>query len=154
LHHGYFDEATRRARYQRNLPLLMRDVAKYPNERPLNKFLWLRDIAQSIQFDAERNGHRPEHLEQAYQGIKLMEQIADMPQIKMISDAMPYYSLCVATTGGGFDAEVTLHTVHAAAPDLAATSNLKGRFHSRDFYLKVLNKLSQETTKHYEDRHL
>lgn len=154
LHHGYFDEETRRARYVRNLPLLKRDRAQYPTERPLNQFLWLRDLAQGIQFDAERMGPRPEHLAQAAEGIKIMEQIADMPQLKMITDAMPYYSLCVATTGGGFDADISFQTRHSAAPDLAVNSSIKGRFHSRDFYLKLVNKFSQESTKHYEDRYL
>lgn len=154
LHHGYFDEETRRARYERNLPLLMKDVAKYQNDRPLNKFLWLRDIAQSIQFESERTGPRPEHLERAAQGIRLMEQIAEMPQLKMISDAMPYYSLCVATTGDGFDAEMTMQVRHHAAPDLASNLSLKGRFHSREFYARLITKFSQESTKHYEDRYL
>jgi len=154
LHHGYYDEATRRERYHRNLPLLMRDVAKYQSSRPLNKFLWLRDIAQSIQFDAERRGSQPEHVAQAMQGIRLMEEIAEMPQLKMISDAMPYYSLCVATTGGGFDAEVSMKTLHSAAPDLAVDTSVRGRFHDRKFYLKIVNKFSEEMTKHYEDRYL
>lgn len=154
LHHGYYDEGTRRDRYHRNLPLLMRDVAKYQNSRPLNKFLWLRDIAQSIQFDAERRGPQPEHAQKAMQGIRLMEEIADMPQLKMISDAMPYYSLCVATTGGGFDAEVSMKTLHSAAPDLAVDTSVRGRFHDRKFYLKIVNKFSEEMTKHYEDRYL
>ncbi|MCX8113670.1 MAG: glycosyltransferase [Burkholderiaceae bacterium] len=154
LHHGYFDEETRRARYERNLPLLQRDIEKYPDSRPLNKFLLLRDIAQGIQFDAERRGPQPQHVEQAKKGISLMEQIVEQPQMKMISDAMQYYSLCVATTGGGFDAEISMRTLHGSAPDLAVTSNIKGRFHSRDFYMKVLHKLSQESTKQYEDRYL
>jgi glycosyltransferase involved in cell wall biosynthesis/2-polyprenyl-3-methyl-5-hydroxy-6-metoxy-1,4-benzoquinol methylase len=156
LHRGYFDELTRRARYSRNLPLLKRDLEKYPTERPLNKFLMLRDIAQGIQFDAEQNSgySLPRHIEEAKRGIKIMEQIAQLPQLKMISDAMPYYSLCVATTGSGFDADLTMKVRSPQAPDLAVSMELKGRFHSREFFSTLVNKFSQESTRYYEDRHL
>lgn len=154
LHHGYFDEETRRARYRRNLPLLMRDVQKFPTERPLNRFLHLRDIAQGIQFEAERTGLQPHHVERAREGIRLMEQILELPQTKIVIDAMPYYSLCVATTGSGFEADVTMKTRVDTAPDLAANVSISGRFHSREFYQRLLAKFSQEITAHYEDRHL
>jgi hypothetical protein len=154
LHHGYFDEETRRKRYERNLPLLKRDLEKYPTERPLNKFLWLRDIAQGIQFERERTGPLRSHIDRAKEGIAVMEQIADFPQVKMIVDAMPYYSMCVAATGSGFDADMTLAVRSEQAQDLSVNMNLKGRFHSREFYVKMVTKFSQESTKHYEDRYL
>ncbi len=49
LHCGYVDEEARRKRYQRNLPLLMRDREKYP-DRELNQFLYLRDILWTLLF--------------------------------------------------------------------------------------------------------
>lgn len=155
LHHGYFDEETRQARFRRNLPLLLRDVEAYPEDRPLNKFLHLRDIAQSIQFDARaRGGFTPAHAEQAWQGIRVMEKIAEMPQVKMIADSMQYYSLCVSSLGIGFDAEINMKTKHPQAPDLAASLNFNGRFHSRAFFEKLVGKFTQESIKHYEEQHL
>ncbi len=155
LHHGYYDEETRQARFRRNLPLLMRDVAEYPTQRPLNKFLYLRDTAQSIQFDARaRGGFTAEHMQQAWQGIRIMEDIAKMPQIKMIADSMQYYSLCVASLNIGFDAELTMKTKHPQAPDLAASLNFNGRFHSREFFESLVNKFTLESIKYYDDPHL
>jgi glycosyltransferase involved in cell wall biosynthesis/2-polyprenyl-3-methyl-5-hydroxy-6-metoxy-1,4-benzoquinol methylase len=155
LHHGYFDEETRQARFRRNLPLLMRDVEAYPKERPLNKFLLLRDLAQSIQFEARaRGGLTSENAKQAWQGVRLMEEIAEMPQIRMVADAMQYYSLCVASLDVGFDAELSMKTKHPAAPDLAASLNFNGRFHSRSFFERLAAKFTQESIKHYEDPHL
>lgn len=155
LHHGYYDEETRKARFRRNLPLLLKDVAEYPTQRPLNKFLHLRDIAQSIQFDArERGGFTRQHAEDAWRGIRVMEQIADMPQVKMIADSMQYYSLCVSSLGIGFDAELDLKTKHPHAPDLAASLNFNGRFHSREFFAKLVTKFSGESVRHYEEAHL
>lgn len=155
LHHGYYDEETRQARFRRNLPLLLRDVEEYPTERPLNKFLHLRDLAQSIQFDARaRGGFTEQAASQAWQGIRIMEQIAEMPQIKMVADAMQYYSLCVASLGIGFDAELDMKTKHPQAPDLAASLNFNGRFHSRAFFERLVTKFTMESIKHYDDPHL
>ncbi len=155
LHHGYYDEETRKARFSRNYALLLKDVSHYPTERPLNKFLHLRDIAQSIQFDAQARGAFTEaHANQAREGIRVMEQIAEMPQVKMIADAMQYYSLCVSSLGIGFDAELTMKTKHPQAPDLAASLNFNGRFHSRAFFEKLVNKFTLESIKHYDEPHL
>jgi 2-polyprenyl-3-methyl-5-hydroxy-6-metoxy-1,4-benzoquinol methylase/glycosyltransferase involved in cell wall biosynthesis len=156
LHGGYVDEETRRKRYERNFPLLMRDREKYPT-RQLNSFLMLRDIAQGLMFEHQQTGGRRLHgqIERAQEGIKLFERLVDgAEQIRMIGDCMQYYSHCVVTTGGGFDAEVTIRSLNEVAPDLAASFNFKGRFHSRDFYNKVANKFLQESTKLYESRYL
>lgn len=155
LHHGYFDEETRQARFRRNLPLLQKDREVYPTERPLNKFLYLRDLAQSIQFDARARGFMTSEDERkAREGIKLMEEIVELPQIKMVADAMQYYSLCVSSLGLGFDAELAMKTRHEQAPDLAASLTFNGRFHSRDFFMRCVDKFSQESIKRYEDRYL
>jgi 2-polyprenyl-3-methyl-5-hydroxy-6-metoxy-1,4-benzoquinol methylase/glycosyltransferase involved in cell wall biosynthesis len=154
LHHGYFDEEVRRKRFERNLPLLMRDVAEYPTERPLNQFLHLRDVAQGIQFDAQRmGGFNPALMDRARLGIQLMEGIIKLPQVKMIADSMQYYSLCVAALGMGFDASVSVHTQNPLAPDLAVKLNFQGRFHSRKFYEELVSKVNQECTKTYEERY-
>ncbi len=154
LHHGYFDEEVRRKRFERNLPLLMKDVAAYPTERPLNQFLHLRDVAQGIQFDVQRMGGFNDALaDRARLGIQLMEGIIKLPQVKMIADSMQYYSLCVAALGIGFDANVSVQTRHPLAPDLAVNLNFQGRFHSRKFYEELVTKVNQECTKTYEERY-
>ena len=157
LHSGYVDEATRRKRYERNLPLLLRDREKHPT-RELNSFLMLRDIAQGLLFEQQQTGGTilPGHRERAAMGVKLMEQMvnSDSAQIRMITDCLQYYSHCVATSGGGFDAQVTMKTANDVAPNLSMALDFHGRFHSRDFYRKLVHKFSEESTKLYENRYL
>lgn len=155
LHSGYVDEDTRRARYMRNLPLLYRDVEKYP-DRGLNKFLLLRDIAQGLMFEHEQTkgvvleGHR----ERALKGIELYEKILDNDPTRMAIDCLQFYSHCVQTTGGGYEAEVTYRSSTPQAPDLACQMSFKGRFASREHYSKLIRKIEEEATRHYESKYL
>lgn len=155
LHSGYVDEDTRRARYMRNLPLLYRDVEKYP-DRGLNKFLLLRDIAQGLMFEHEQTkgvvleGHR----ERALKGIELYGKILDSDPTRMAIDCLQFYSHCVQTTGGGYEAEVTYRSSTPQAPDLACQMSFKGRFASREHYSKLIRKIEEEATRHYESKYL
>jgi hypothetical protein len=145
----------RRARYQRNLPLLHRDLEKHP-ERGLNRFLWLRDIAQGLMFEHEQTrgqvleGHR----ERALQGIDLYAKILEKDPTRMAVDSLQYYSHCVQTTGGGFDAEINYSVATPAAPDLACRMQFKGRFFNREHYRKLMTKIEEEATRHYESKYL
>jgi glycosyltransferase involved in cell wall biosynthesis/2-polyprenyl-3-methyl-5-hydroxy-6-metoxy-1,4-benzoquinol methylase len=155
LHNGYVDEEVRRKRYMRNLPLLHRDLEKYP-DRGLNRFLWLRDIAQGLMFEHEQTrgvileGHR----ERALQGVQLFEQIIEKDPIRMIVDSLKFYSHCVETIGEGFEADISFKVAKQSAPDLACSVQFKGRFFSKSHYDKLMRKLEQEATRHYESKYL
>lgn len=151
LHAGYVTETVRRARFQRNLPLLHKDRERYPT-RKLNRFLWLRDLAQGIVFEQQQmgGGVAPHHTDRAMEGIELFEQMIDGSTPKMIADAMPYYSLCVMTLNTGFESNITVEIGHPAAPDLSTKFNVQGRFHSRAFYQRLIQHLLEESTKTYE----
>lgn len=155
LHNGYVDEEVRRARFARNLPLLHRDLEKYP-DRGLNRFLVLRDIAQGLMFEHEQTrgqileGHR----ERAMQGVAIFEQIVDKDPIRMIVDSLKFYSHCVETLGEGFEADVSYRVAKAIAPDLACNVQFKGRFFSKSHYEKLMRKLEQEATRHYDSKYL
>lgn len=155
LHAGYVDEEVRRNRYLRNLPLLHRDLAKYP-ERGLNRFLWLRDIAQGLMFEHEQTGGviLDGQRERALEGIRLYEQILDKDPIRMAIDSLQYYSHCVQTNGGGFEADVSYKVANQQAPDLACNMSFKGRFSTRDHYAKLMRKIEEEATRHYESKYL
>jgi 2-polyprenyl-3-methyl-5-hydroxy-6-metoxy-1,4-benzoquinol methylase/glycosyltransferase involved in cell wall biosynthesis len=156
LHNGYVDEEARRKRYQRNLPLLMRDREKYPT-RELNKFLYLRDLAQGMMFEQEQmgGGVAPDHILRAKEGIAIMEDLVEhSPHIRMLKDAMPYYTHCVVTSGGGFESEITVKTANPQAPTLAVSLSISGAFHSREFYRKLAHRFLEEPIKHYENRYL
>lgn len=155
LHNGYVDEETRRKRYQRNLPLLHRDLAKYPG-RGLNRFLWLRDIAQGLMFEHEQTqGQVIEgQQERAREAVALWEQIVEKDPIRMAIDSLKYYSHCVETLGGGFQAELSYKVGTQTAPDLACNMQFNGRFASVKHYELLMNKIHQEATRHYESKYL
>lgn len=155
LHAGYVDEEVRRARYMRNLPLLHRDLQKYP-ERGLNRFLWLRDIAQGLMFEHEqtRGAVLEGHRERALEGVGLYVQILDKDPTRMAIDSLQFYSHCVQTLGAGFDADVSYSVAAPAAPDLACRMNFKGRFLTREHYRKLMTKIEEEATRHYESQYL
>lgn len=151
LHSGYVDEPTRRARFMRNYPLMVKDLQENPG-RKLNKFLMLRDVAQSLAFQLETTGFQlvPGQRERALEGIKLFEEVVQWNVPRMIVDGLQYYSLCVEIAYGGFDAAVHLQVSRPDAPAMASDLQLRGRWHSRDFYFGLTRKLQEETTKHYE----
>lgn len=155
LHNGYVDEEVRRNRYRRNLPLLHRDLQKHP-DRGLNRFLWLRDIAQGLMFEHEQTqgvvlaGQK----ERAEEGIELWRKMIDKDPLRMTIDSLQYYSHCVATLGAGFEAEVTYRVAKEIAPDLACNTNFKGRFFNQDDYSKLVRKIEQEATRHYDSKYL
>lgn len=155
LHCGYIDEETRRNRYARNLPLLMRDRKENPG-RSLNRFLMLRDIAQGLMFEQEQTGGyvvegQPQRAEEA---IAIYEEMVEKDPVRAIIEALKYYSHCVAVVGRGFEAKISLAFKNDHAPDLSATLDAEGRFHSRAFYSKFITRLHEEATKQYESKYL
>ncbi|CAB4176767.1 Beta4Glucosyltransferase domain containing protein, partial [uncultured Caudovirales phage] len=155
LHNGYTDEETRRARYNRNLPLLHRDLKKHP-ERTLTKFLMLRDISQGMSFELQANGgHKvPGFDEDAEMGINLFEDILENAPLRIAIDAVQYYSGCVDLLGGGFTMDINLETKKDEAKDLASNTAVSGRFLNKKHYFKLLERISTEAVKHYESKYL
>jgi glycosyltransferase involved in cell wall biosynthesis/SAM-dependent methyltransferase len=155
LHTGYVDEETRRARFVRNLPLLYRDLEKNPN-RTLNKFLFLRDIAQELMFESEQTGGAvlQGHAERAMHGVRIWEEILSSGEnIRMVVDSVKYYSHCCAVLGKGFEASFTYQAKPDGAQTMAANLQVEGRFYSREHFKKLLDKLHEESTKHYESKY-
>ena len=96
LHNGYVDEETRRARFERNFPLLVRDREKYP-ERRIGHFFWVRDLYHCNQFEMERNGGVITNLmvARAEEGIALWRKMLADNEVRMAVEALPYYSQLV-----------------------------------------------------------
>ncbi len=157
LHCGYVDEGVRRKRYERNLPLLVRDLKEFPT-RKINKFLWLRDIAQGIMFSVERQGGgiTEAQIEQAKEGLKVFTDLVDEFEgnSRMIIDAVTYYSQCVMTLRTGFEAELMFSMMKPIIPDLKARCSIKGWFHSFDLFSSLTQKLLKEGAKNYDSKYL
>lgn len=151
MHYGYTSEKVRRARYVRNYPLLLRDLEKYPN-RPLNKFLYVRDLAQGIAFEGEATGRvSAAMLTNARKAVDLFDDLVNTsPMLRLVLDAIPFYSTASATLGGTFEATVKVVTSKPEIPGVKATVDIEGVFHSRETYKKLLERIAQETTVNYD----
>jgi glycosyltransferase involved in cell wall biosynthesis/2-polyprenyl-3-methyl-5-hydroxy-6-metoxy-1,4-benzoquinol methylase len=156
LHSGYVDEETRRKRFDRNLPLLQRDLVDHPT-RVLNKFLALRDASQGVIFSLERTGGRvlPSHLADARRAVAYFEELLGGNQhLRLLIDSLEFYSQMVAVLGEGFEAQFSIATTKPGAESLNVKTDVKGRFLNRSTYLKFITRLAEESTKHYESPHL
>jgi len=102
MHTGYATELIRRARFQRNWPLMQADRVKYP-ERRLGCFLWMRDLIHHIKYTLEGNGGQfTEQLKQyAQEAVKLWRDLLVKDELRMCIDGMQYYSEAVKILNNG-----------------------------------------------------
>jgi len=112
LHPGYYNEAVRRARFTRNLPLMMRDRKENP-DRTLGKFLMIRDLAQLVRWERQEAGEnpdmplRPQHLAYYEEGLALWRSLIDADPEKIPSNML---GECVQ-----FITELTIHRMGGEA---------------------------------------
>ena len=101
-HNGYMTEDVRRRRFQRNLPLMLRDREQY-KDRILGKFLWIRDLAHLNRFEYEHTrAVSPRMRSQAEEAVALWRDLLAQGQVRLAVDALPYYSECAGlVTAGG-----------------------------------------------------
>lgn len=125
-HNGYDTEDRRRARFERNWPLMQRDREANP-QRTLGRFLWLRDLAHVCRYEYERHGTATPFLMQtANQAVEMWRDLAKGTEPRLLFDSLPYYSECVnwLTQGQGIEYAVTmgakfgpLQTMNGKLPD-------------------------------------
>lgn len=156
LHSGYVDENTRRARYSRNMPLLRQDILDNP-QRTLNKFLTIRDLTQGVMFELERTGGNAtqEHIETMRSVVDQFEAMIDKKEhVRMLVDALEYYSTCLRALNEGFEYKGSFGYSKPPFNDLNVNTAVEGRFRNRAVLDKLINRISEEATKHYESKHL
>jgi 2-polyprenyl-3-methyl-5-hydroxy-6-metoxy-1,4-benzoquinol methylase len=155
VHYGYTDEGARRGRFRRNFPLLQQDLKKHPT-RILNKFLYVRDLAQGIAFEGEQTGTISAGMRQnAEQVVTLFSNLIDEnPMLRMTLDAVPYYSTAVAALGNGFHAKIGITTKKEELPGVSATAQIEGFFHNREIFSRLLARIAQETTVNYDGKYV
>jgi glycosyltransferase involved in cell wall biosynthesis/2-polyprenyl-3-methyl-5-hydroxy-6-metoxy-1,4-benzoquinol methylase len=154
-HNGYVTERVRRARFDRNFPLMQRDRVKYP-DRILGKFLWIRDVAHACQFHIEESGGQiiPEMLEAARDAIGIWEELLETDQVRMIEDSMKYYSLLCDVLGSdlSFAIRVGASKLNGGV-NLLNEKEINCKFYSMDHLRKFSHKLIDEKVKGYETEH-
>ncbi len=132
-HNGYVTEEVRRARFQRNLPLMLKD-REHNGERLLGRFLWIRDLAHLNRFEYEQSGAvTPEMRARAEEAVALWRGLLADNQVRMAVDALPYYSEAVALLtggeGGGIDCKLELAISRMGLGDVGdAATGLQGHF--------------------------
>lgn len=153
VHHGYHDEGVRRRRFDRNLPLLKRDRLENP-ERILGKFLWLRDLAQTCQYESEsRTGLRAVFEQRAAEGVKLWEELLDTKNYRLVLDALPYYSQLAAIRGHGFEFSFSLDASKHGRASSETTNTIRGYFDSKEHALRLMSELFADKTASFDRRY-
>jgi len=156
-HNGYDTEITRRERFQRNFPLMEREIKKHP-DRLLSKFLWIRDLAHLNKFEYERFGRiTPEIKARAQEAIKIWRGLLEDAPIRIVSDSIPYVSEAVdiLTEGGGYLFNFCLDMSYRGFGDLVdGKSNgniITGKLETKEDLLLLMNKFVSEKTKPFEE---
>lgn len=109
LHTGYATEQIRRKRFERNLPLLQKDIQKNP-DRLLQKHFVMRDTMLLVQYELENNGGivNGEIVEKCKNVISIYEKyIKTTDKLKHV-DSIVWYSKALDILGAGIAINGTL----------------------------------------------
>jgi len=156
-HDGYITESIRRARFNRNIGLMVRDKEENP-DRLLGKFLWVRDLALMNRWELESNGGQISQtiIERAQNGIDQWEEFVNAPVSgRMIVDSLEFYSELVAALGQdtGFNFALKLDSSKTNGQQQSNSSEVKARFLKREHLDLVMKKIIDERTNSYESKY-
>lgn len=137
-HHGYYTEEIRRARFQRNIGLMVRDRKENP-KRKLGKFLWIRDLSHMISFTLEQTGGRatPQVVNWAREAILMFQEMLADGDIRLVLDALNYYSNAVKALGGGIEIAFRLDVQRGQEALSVRANEVKGTFADRSHAEKL-----------------
>ncbi|MDH4225119.1 MAG: methyltransferase domain-containing protein, partial [Deltaproteobacteria bacterium] len=155
-HNGYDTEDTRRKRFARNLPLMVRDRQTYP-QRILGQFLWIRDLAQMNRYALEAGGEMtPAIHKRAVEAVSLWRDLVARDQLRMALDALPYYSDSVMLlTGEGIAFELALGAGRAGVGDTQPPQapQVRGRFMDTGDIHNITRLMLREKTQFLEEKY-
>lgn len=150
-HDGYLTEDVRRSRFLRNIDLVVRDRAKYP-DRMLGYFLWLRDLIHLCRYRLEQNnGSGPDQqvLGWAREAQRLYEErYLKAPQDPMAPDALSYYSEANRLLGEGVPMQVKLRVGNEGEQEFLA------QFRTSDAAAEFMANTMKVTVGKYEGRYI
>lgn len=154
MHSGYTDERVRRQRFSRNIELLVKDRKENP-ERILGKYLWIRDLAQTCQWELEetRGKVTNEMVAKAEEGINLWRSLLIGDDVRITVDALEFYSVLSRIRGQGFEMEVKLDTNLFGNADANKVKPIKAYFDCVNDAGYLMNTVFTERTKTYEGKY-
>ena len=154
-HYGYDTEVARRKRFVRNFELMEWDRKDHP-ERTLGKLLWIRDLAQSIQFELEAGAPLNGSMYQrAEEGIALWPDLVKESS-RMAKETLPFYSSLVKLLGerDSVDYEFTVNAQPAGRMNGSGGETHKGTFFNKDHAREFFNMVESEKLDHLNSRYL
>lgn len=150
-HDGYLTEDVRRNRFLRNIDLVVRDRAKYP-DRILGYFLWLRDLIHLCRYRLEQNngtGPDAQVLGWAREAQKLYEErYLKAPNDPMAPDALSYYSEANRLLGEGVPMQVKLRVGNEGEREFMA------QFRTSDAAAEFMATTMKSTVGKYEGKYI
>lgn len=154
MHVGYSTEAIRRRRFERNWPLMQRDVKKYP-DRTLGQFLWMRDLSHMCKYLRERTGGvvTPEVRRFAEEAIRMWDTVLGTRNVRMISDGLQFYSEAVMHLLNGNGIEYALDVKARRGPIAPTVNPMRGYFLNAEAIKKFAEIVTDEVTKIYSERY-
>ena len=154
VHNGYVDEGVRRKRFSRNLPLLKRDREENP-QRILGKFLWLRDLAQSCQYDIEDGSALPDVIDaRIAEGTEVWKDLLTDKNYRIVLDALPFYSQLMMMRGNGVDFSFKVASSYTEQSSLEKEPVVQGYFASKEDALELMNALAIDRIGELDRRYL
>lgn len=162
-HGGYSTEQVRRQRFERNLPLMQRDRAAYPN-RTLGKMLWVRDLLHLARFELERAGRvTPAIRQRAEEALALWRELVGQGEMRLALESLPYVSEASALLVGP---ERVLHwrgavealrlppaAPGASPPNLPPPSIVQAAFPGPEDARLLMAALTEEALKPFTERY-
>lgn len=156
-HGGYDTEETRRNRFKRNWPLMVRDREKYP-ARKLGRFLWIRDLAHVNRFRYEETGVLEQQMiDYARTAIEAWRQLLAEKEHRLAVESLPYLTESVAliTQNGGYHfklgLEMNLRGYGDEMKNGSVPGFIEGRVETREDLLKLMELIADEKAKPLED---
>ena len=148
-HVGYLIESGRREKFARNLPMLEKDIAKYP-DRILQKHFIMRDKMLICTYLLQQNGMR-----RTPQVEALCREVIEIYRKYFLGkghftnvDPIEYYSQANAILGQGFDSVVG---ITADKTDAKPNGQLKARFANQEDFLAEVTRRAADVARPFSE---
>lgn len=158
-HHGYTTEQTRRSRFIRNWPLMLKDHEFNP-ERELGRFLFMRDLIHLNRFDIEKgNASNPEILERCKMALDIWESLLDQNKTRLAVDGLEYMTEAVniLSNGKGVDFKIAIASSCLGIGDDLKSESMKavgGKFLNSNHIKKFINLFAGEKIEKFDNNYL
>jgi 2-polyprenyl-3-methyl-5-hydroxy-6-metoxy-1,4-benzoquinol methylase/glycosyltransferase involved in cell wall biosynthesis len=148
-HYGYQNEEIRRKRFERNIPLMIRDRKINPT-RLLGKFLWIRDLSQMCMFEIEQTGRPSQAIhERAREGVTVWRELLSVKNMRLVIDSLEYVSSLnrILSDGGGKEFKFKMLSDDFGKVDLNNAREVSAFFNDKQDAEKLFKLLVDESLK-------